>query len=144
MKDLYSTHVSYSDLSCFKSKNRDRWPEIRDFIYDQNPEYPNIYNKESLINSRYIPPSYKKKVEILKDGEACFTGSNGGGRNQFVRKLTEEEIIELEFLEDKQNTLNQLRNKLKKLEPDLLSEISKVEKELKKQKEKMRKSKIWS
>lgn len=143
MKGLYSTHISYSDISSFKRKDKDRWPEIRDFIYDQTPEYPNIYNKESLIDSRYIAPTYKKKIEKLKDGEACFAGSNGGGRNQFIRKLTKEEILELELLEEKNGELENLRSELRKVAPEILEEISKLEKEIKKQKEKMRKAKIW-
>lgn len=144
MEDFYSTHVSYSDISNFKRKNKGYWPEMRSFIGDKTPIFPNIYNKESLINSNHIAPTYKKKIQKLKDGEACFAGSNGGGRSQFVRKLTQEEILEIESLKKREENLKELRAELKKVAPEILDSISKLEKETQKQKEKMRKAKIWS
>lgn len=121
---LFSTHISY-DSADFSYKDKSRWPELRSFIYDVKPYLNNcIFDKEILLQSNHLGKTVKKRIETLKIGGSCYAGSNGGNRSQYIRRLTDEDIALLEEEKKIDSELQELKEELKRLNPELIKNIN--------------------
>jgi hypothetical protein len=138
---LYSTHICYGEAN-FKYKDKSRWPEIRSlrggipfFVLN------GIHELDDLLSIGFAK-TYKKRIISLKEGSFTEAGSNGGGRVIYVRRLTKEDIELLYAHKELQDNLFELRDELRRLNPELTDKIKKTAAEILKSNKILSKNKL--
>jgi hypothetical protein len=125
-KDIISTHVSHGSGEDFSYKNKSRWPKLSHIIYDVEGLFNTnvFFYREDLLKSRYISPTYKKRIAKLQPGNSCEGNSNGGGRWEHFRALTQEDVNLLLERENLQQKLISTKEELRKAAPNLIESIN--------------------
>lgn len=124
---VYATYITHNSINDFEYKDKSKWPDFGNFLYyKQVPSIGNsglFYTLDSLLSeNHHICKTKIEKLKRLKEGAYFYWGYNGGGRSEIIRRLTSEEIKNLQRLEDIKYEIHINSEEIQKHIPQELSE----------------------